>query len=108
MPPVRPDTPERSCRRVLRGGSHRFGARAAGTTLSAEQAQVARDRRRALPVEIRVLDYRDGAGRFAVKDVRNLGPDDSGSFRPSRSCSPVSGSPEPPWARAVREGAQDG
>jgi cyclopropane-fatty-acyl-phospholipid synthase len=44
---------------LLHHAAAHFGVRAVGITLSPEQAEVARERCRGLPVEVRVMDYRD-------------------------------------------------
>lgn len=47
---------------LVHHAASRFGVHAVGITLSGEQAGVARERCRDLPVEIRVMDYRDLSG----------------------------------------------
>jgi len=44
---------------LVRFAAERYGVKAVGVTVSHEQAQLARERCRDLPVEIRVQDYRD-------------------------------------------------
>jgi cyclopropane-fatty-acyl-phospholipid synthase len=55
---------------LVRFAAERYGVQATGITLSPEQAAVAREECRGLPVEIRVQDYRDVTGRYdAVASV---------------------------------------
>ena len=49
---------------LVRFAAERHGVRTVGITLSPEQAEVARESCRGLPVEIRVQDYRDVDGRY--------------------------------------------
>lgn len=49
---------------LARYAADRYGAEVVGITISAEQAEVASERCRKLPVEIRVQDYRDVSGEF--------------------------------------------
>lgn len=44
--------------------AERYGARVTGITVSTEQAELARERCRGLPVEIKLMDYRDLTGQY--------------------------------------------
>jgi cyclopropane-fatty-acyl-phospholipid synthase len=49
---------------LVRYAAERFDVRATGITLSPEQAEIAREQCRGLPVEIRTQDYRQVTGQF--------------------------------------------
>jgi len=63
---------------LVRYAAERHGARAVGVTVSPEQARVAREACRGLPVEIRERDYREAGGTYdAVASVgmfEHVGP----------------------------------
>ncbi len=63
---------------LARWAAERHGAKVTGVTVSTEQAEVAREECRGLPVDIRVADYREVGGRFdAVVSVgmfEHVGP----------------------------------
>lgn len=63
---------------LARYAAERYGARVVGITLSKEQASLASERARGLPVEIRLQDYRELAGTFdrivSVGMIEHVGP----------------------------------
>ena len=69
---------------LVRYAAERYGVEAVGITLSPEQAEIAREECRDLPVEIRVQDYRDVEGEFdAVVSVgmfEHVGPGNHRSY----------------------------
>lgn len=69
---------------LVRYAAERYGVRALGITVSPEQAEVAGQACRDLPVEIRVQDYRDVTGSFdAVVSVgmfEHVGPKNYGTY----------------------------
>jgi cyclopropane-fatty-acyl-phospholipid synthase len=58
---------------LLHHAAARYGVRAVGITLSPEQAEVARERCRDLPVEVRVMDYRDLPGFETFDAIASVG-----------------------------------
>jgi cyclopropane-fatty-acyl-phospholipid synthase len=67
---------------LVRYAAERHGVRATGTTLSPEQAEIARAECRGHPVEIRVEDYRQTRGRYdAVVSVGMLEHVGAGRYR---------------------------
>jgi cyclopropane-fatty-acyl-phospholipid synthase len=69
---------------LARYAAERYGARVTGITLSAEQAAVAREACRDLPVEIRVQDFRELEGKYdAVVSVgmfEHVGPKNHATY----------------------------
>ena len=69
---------------LARYAAERYGASVTGITVSPEQAEVARETCRGLPVEIEVRDYREARGRFdAVVSVgmfEHVGPKNYRSY----------------------------